>query len=86
MKDKTAENVASIAKRIALNPRKKTTKKAIALAAIDEQKANFNTALKNGYTRKEIVAMLREDGIKITVSEFSGIIGKRKKATASASA
>lgn len=86
MKDNIAESVASLAKKIASEPRKKTTKKAIALSAIAEQKTHFNTALKNGYTRKEIVAMLRDDGIKLTVSEFSEIIGKRKKSVANATA
>lgn len=86
MKDKIAESVAALAKKVASEPRNRPTKKSIALSAIAEQKSHFNTALKNGYTRKELVAMLREDGIKITVNEFSEIIGKRNKTSASVSA
>lgn len=81
--EKIAEKIASVAKEFAANPRKKNTEKDIVLSAIKKQKSKFKKALTNGYTRKDILAKLHEDGIKITAREFAKIMGIKKKSTAS---
>lgn len=86
MEAEIAKKIASVAKELAANPRKKMTEKDVVLFAVKKQKSQFKKALKNGYTRKDILAKLHEDGIKITSREFAEIIGIRKKATASANA
>lgn len=86
MEAEIAEKIASVAKKLAANPRKKITEKDIVLSAVKKQKAQFKKALKNGYTRKDILEQLHDDGIKITAREFAEIIGVRKKSTANANA
>lgn len=81
MEIEIAEKVASVAKKLATNPCKKVTEKDIVLSAVKKQKSQFKKALKNGYTRKDILAKLHEDGITITAREFSGIIGTGKRST-----
>ena len=74
-----AEKVASVAKEFASNPRKKTTEKDVIISEVKKQKAQFKKALKNGYTRKEILNKLHADGIKISAREFAEIIGIKKR-------
>ncbi len=80
MDNEIASKIASVAKQLSAEPRKKKTAKETVLSEIRKQKAQFKKALKNGYTRKEIIAKLNEDGIKITSREFASVIGTRKKA------
>lgn len=80
MDNEIASKIASVAKQLSAAPRKKETAKETVLSEIRKQKAQFKKALKNGYTRKEIIAKLNEDGIKITSREFASVVGTRKKA------
>ncbi len=79
MDNEIANKIASVAKQLSAEPRKKTTAKEAVLSEMRKQKSEFKKALKNGYTRKEIIEKLNEDGIKITSREFASIIGTRKK-------
>lgn len=75
-----AQKIADVAEMMAAKPRKKESKKDAILVAVKAQEKQFKKALKNGYTRKEIIANLKEQGITITARDLAGILGTRAKA------
>lgn len=78
-----AEKIAELAKNLTSKEGKAQSGKGMALEAIKAQKSKFKTALKNGYTRKELLERInKECGVKISARAFSEIIGKRKKSIA----
>jgi hypothetical protein len=79
MENEIAEKVASVAKKLASSSRKKMTEKEVIISAIKKQKTQFRKALKNGYTRRDIIAKLRDDGIKISPKDLADILGTRKQ-------
>jgi len=79
MEKTAAQKVAEIAEKMATTKRTKESPKDALLDAVRAQKNQFIKALKNGYTRKEILANLKEQGITISARDLAEILGTRKK-------
>lgn len=79
MEKTAAQKVAEVAGKMAATKRRKESPKDAIIAAIKAQEKQFKKAIKNGYTRKEILANLKEQGITITARDLAVVLGKKSK-------
>lgn len=79
MEKTISQKVEDVAKKLVSKPPKKATKKNETLDALKAQKSHLKKAVKNGYTRKEIIAMFKEEGILISARDLSALLGTKKK-------